>query len=290
MKESIKGPGRVRQTPRQYSEESIEAMMRQFPEELHEKIEERIGGKSLEEQALMLSDMLRRRREALTYTSKRLVRAERIPDKVIERFEKGDHQREVGRGDNGRVFEYVPAEEEGGGTVVFKMLIRPPLHFQNNLFSEGAYQADIAAFADAQRETRVGVPHPYYIAESPRGAVLAMEKLPGHSIEDIFEHNIRLPDNFDYVELERCLSEFIRRMNAAGFYHRDLREGNILVVPSPGKDELVAYVIDFGFCRHANTEADAYRDLDSLRDNVMIPKVMDKLRTKQELLRLQGDS
>src|SRR3989338_11331501 len=274
-------------------DDPVDALLSGFPEENHERLLQRIEGKPVDEQVTFLEDLLRRRRELMAapkYSSNRLHMISKVPHSVFERFELSEHQVEVGRGENGRVFEYVSTPEEGGSTV-FKMLIRVPLDFQNDLLAEGAYQADVAALADEHTDTRVGVPHPYYIAASSKGYVLAMEKLPGHSINDILEKNIRLPDNFDYNAVQRALEEFVGRMNDAGFYHRDLREGNILIDPTPGNEQMpIAFVIDFGLCSKATSRAEAYQDLDGLQDHVVIAKVMDTLRAKQEQILTQGVS
>lgn len=268
----------------------IDKLLNTFPEENHSRVLERIEGLSEDEQLQKLTQMARQRQEALKprYRSERLRTISSVPESVIRRFEQSRNQIEVGRGENGRVFEFQPPEESEGGTSVFKMLIRPPMPVQNDLLTEAAYQADMAAFADTHVDTQIGVPHPYYIAVSDRGHVLAMEKVPGYSIEQSLRHNIPFPENFDYDRVQAALEEFVARMNREGFYHRDLREGNIVIDPDARPGNPIAYVIDFGFCTKASSREEAYRELDGLQDHVMIKKVMDMLRRKQELLKKQG--
>ena len=165
------------------------------------------------------------------------------------------------------------------------MLIREPLTYQNDLLEEGAYQADIVSFAEKNADLRIGVPQPYYIATSSKGFVLAMEKLPGVSAEEISKKNIAIPAGLDLNEIEASLSGFVHRMNEAGYYHRDLGEGNIMFdLERIDAKAPIAYVIDFGFCTKAANPEEAYEGpngVDGRRDNVMIKKVIDQLKTRQ---------
>lgn len=284
-------PGSKR-SPREIAKdplERIDDLLAAFPPETHERLLARMEGKPPEEQAEMLEHDLRIRRALFSgprYVSERLHMISRMPDGAVSRFEHKEGQVEVGRGENGRVFEYHSPDDQEGGTAVFKMLIRVPLPHQNDLLSEGAYQADVAAFADAHPTDRVGVPHPFYIAGSSKGYVLAMEKVPGHSIADILAQNIRLPETVDLDLIQHSLELFVADMNEAGFYHRDLREGNIIIDPEAVLSEApLAYIIDFGYCTKAENRAEAYREVAGCEDHDIIKKVMDSLRRKQELLR-----
>ncbi len=264
----------------------LDRLIQEFPTENQNRLEARIAGKSIAEQIAIVEEALKRRREILKrprHVSSHLKMVERIPDTVFDRFlHKDENQIEVGRGENGRVFEYRSAED-AENTVVFKMLVRAPMDDQNDLLEEGAYQADVATFADQHTPLRIGVPKPYYIAASAKGYVLAMEKLPGYSVEEICGRNIPVPQHININEIESRLTEFVQRMNSVGFYHRDLREGNIMINFEPrDQDAPLAYVIDFGFCTKADNQEDAYQTIDGARDHVMIHKVLDKIRARQD--------
>lgn len=265
-------------------EEHLDHLLDEFPKENIERIEVRIAGKPLEEQIAIVEDSLKKRRETLNrpkYVSSRLRMIERVPDSVFDRFDQKEKQIEVGRGENGRVFEYQSTEDEKN-SVVFKMLVRPPMEYQNDLLEEGAYQADVAAFAEEHPELRIGVPHPYYVAASSKGYVLAMEKLPGNSIKQIATEDIVVPPGLDINETERQLARFVDAMNSAGFYHRDLREGNVMIdLERTDVNAPVAYIIDFGFCTKAGSEEEAYRTVDGARDYGMIRTVVQTLRERQ---------
>ena len=272
--------------------DDVEALLDRFPPQNRDKLVSRITGRTYDEQKEILEMSWKLRKEAIArprYESPRLRSDGRISDAAFDSFKEGPKQVEVGRGDNGRVFEYVPPKDTGRSTV-FKILIRVPLPHQNDLLSEGAYQADVAAFAAEHPELRVGVPTPFYAATSSKGHILAMEKLPGYSLRDIAEKNIRLSADFDYDLVERSLQQFVEQMNAAGFYHRDLREGNIMLDPHTDETKPLAYIIDFGFCTHAQDIEHAYKEVDGIRDHVMIKKVMAQLRAHQEMIEPQEAS
>lgn len=266
---------------RPVEEGDVDRLLQFFPEENQERLEKRLEGLSLAEQVSYLKEALRKRHELTNYTSNRLPVASNISQRALERLQEETGQIPVGKGDNGRVFELSPADEEAGVTAVFKALIRPPLAYHNDLLTEGSYQADIAAFADERSDLCIGVPHPYYIAASDKGYVLAMEKVPGFSIDKILEQNLKLPPECDLDRIEAHLQEFVEAMNDAGFYHRDLREGNIMIDPYATESHLAAYIIDFGVAIKAQNRQKAYERLDGLQDHVMVKKVMERLRAQQ---------
>ena len=280
----------VQKAPDVFDDE-VEDLLDSFPEENRSRLVTRIIGKSPKEQTEILLRDLDKRKDVLApkpYRSERLEKVELKDAKFGSPFNIKTESNEVGRGDNGAVFEYKHQEREDEA-VVFKMFTRPTLSYQNDIFAEGAYQADVATFATTVPELRVGVPQIYYAAKFDKGYALAMEKVHGYSIRDIQLGNIRLPDDFDFDGVEESLAEFVSRMNEAGYYHRDLREGNIMIVTRP-KDEKAArtYIIDFGLCTKAGSSEEAYRALDGTRDHVSIHAVLQQLRSQQ--IRLRSES
>src|SRR6185437_7863150 len=91
-------------------ERRLEDMLKEFPEENLVRIEARIEGKPLAEQIEIVEDTLKKRRESIgrpRYKSDRLRMIERVSDEVFERLaNRQENQVEVGRVENGRVFEY----------------------------------------------------------------------------------------------------------------------------------------------------------------------------------------
>lgn len=269
-------------------EEDIETLLDSFPEENRPRLVSRIQGKSREEQVAILANDLEKRRETLkpqVYRSERLTVLELGNEHIGVPFDIRTESSELGRGDNGVVFEYERQERENE-VVVFKMFTRQTLPPQNDIFSEGAYQADVADFATHQKELRVGVPQIHYIAKFEKGYALAMEKVPGYSIRDIQLGNIMLPDDFDFDAVGESLGEFVTRMNEAGFYHRDLREGNIMIDPSPKSlADPRAYIIDYGLCIKAGSSEQAYQGVDGNKDYVTVIAVLQQLKRQQARLR-----
>lgn len=268
---------------RPVAEGDVDRLLGLFPDENHERLEKRIEGLDLKEQVTFLKDALRKRHELTKYTSNRLPVAANISERALERLHEESGQIHIGKGENGRVFELSPADDEAGISAVFKILTRPPLEHHNDLLTEGSYLADVAAFADQRADLCIGVPHPYYIAPSDRGYVLAMEKVQGFSIDKILEQNLKLPPECDLDRIEAHLQEFVEAMNEAGFYHRDLREGNIMIDPYATENHIAAYIIDFGLATQAPDRKQAYEKVDGLQDHVMIRKVIDRLRAQQAL-------
>ncbi len=268
-------------------DDAIEDLLHSFPEESRPRIEERMDGLTGVEQLSFLETALRRRRELLAvpkYKSEGLHMMGVVPGTIFEREDAGQREVEVGRGENGRVFEYKTQVGEGV-TIVYKMLIRAPMEFQNDLMTEAAYQTDVANFAEDHADTRISVPHTFFVASSSRGYVLAMEKVRGHSVKDILTKNIRLPRDYDFAALENGFVTFLGRMNEAGFYHRDIREGNIMVDPEPPSETApLGQVIDFGFCVKAGSVTEAYQTVDGVRDHVTIHGVIERLKMQQERL------
>ncbi len=285
----------MREKPKQAQaeefDESVETLLDSFPEENRPRLVSRIQGKTPEEQSAILMSDLEKRKATLkpqAYRSERLTVLEMDRALVTAPFDVRTESAEVGRGDNGVVFEYT-RQERKGEVVVFKMFTRQTLPPQNDIFAEGAYQADVADFATRQRDLRVGVPQMQYIAKFAKGYGLAMEKVPGHSIRDIQLGNISLPDDFDFDAVAESLGEFVTRMNEAGYYHRDLREGNIMIDPNP-KDSTAprAYVIDYGLCIKAGSPEQAYQGVDGNKDYVTVMTVLQQLKRQQARLRSEN--
>ncbi len=116
---------------------------------------------------------------------------------------------------------------------------------------------------------------------------LMMEALPAVSIDDILQGRAELPANFDLVNFQKDLMDFVEKMHQKNIYHRDLHEGNIMVDKETGQ----VYVIDFGasarfFGQPEPGERGPYhitkngRDIILTSDESMVRAVIKKLRTK----------
>jgi serine/threonine protein kinase len=252
-------------------------------EELRDSWEKKIEDLPLQEQLVKLEEMAGKRRELLApkvYVSSKLEVlpdgdpfTEKLFDDVIEMVKK--QSEEVGRGFNGRVVEYRGDNKLKESDIVYKVLTRAPTAQQNDLLSEASYLADLHALAQDFTDGGVGVPKPFYCATLSNARLIAMQKVPGLSIEKIIEGNADLPVDFDLEKLEVKLLEFIKYVNNAGFYHNDIRPGNIMVDlerADPSGPE--AYIIDTGSSKYEYAKQE---NIDNPKDRVMLKQVFQSL-------------
>jgi tRNA A-37 threonylcarbamoyl transferase component Bud32 len=225
------------------------------------------------------------------YVSEHLHVTNEIPPEAevffSEQFQKlFEGTQEVGRGYNGRVVEYVTKEgdsEPQGNKIVFKVLMRSPIGHQNDLLSEASYLADLYAIADKYHGPEIGVPRPHYCASLTNARVIAMDKVPGASVEKILTEGIPLPDGYDINLLEEKLLSFVEHMHREGFHHNDLRTGNIMVdLEREDNEKPLGYVIDTGNAKHITQKQIAGDNLDNTLDHVMVRQVIRSLRVYQE--------
>ncbi len=263
---------------------------------LREKWEEIIEGLPLEGQLRKLQELAAKRREVLApkpYQSENLSLFAAFPQQVEKMFEEMHHSgnsrsREVDRGYNGKIMEFVtpgPVEQ----TVVYKMLIRVPIGEQNDILTEASYLADLDMFARQNKDLRVSVPEVFYAATSDDPWIIAMQKVPGHSIENIISENVPVPKDFNIQELESDLMEFVHRLNDIGFHHRDLRVGNIMVDLEAKAGEPLAYVIDTGLAKRVYWKSEEEHKFDKSPDPAMLKKAIESLRS-YKIRQEQGSS
>jgi serine/threonine protein kinase len=109
-------------------------------------------------------------------------------------------------------------------------------------------------------EYGIGVPSPYYVTEIGGDKLIAMEKLPAKSIDDILRSKGSLPDWFDIDVFCENLQKFLEEFHRRGLYHRDIHPGNIMIrqTPDPPEDGLVGYIIDFGLSGYGQAGMDPY--------------------------------
>jgi hypothetical protein len=253
-------------------------------EELRDKWEEIVEEMPIPEQLKKLNELAQKRREVMApqpYISEKLMVVDEMPANVEKFLNEAIHtldkrSREVDRGFNGRIMEYASKSEEPN--VVYKILIRSPIGEQNDLLSEASYLADLYAFAQDQTDMRVGVPRPFYCATITDARIIAMQKVPGVSIENVIDQKLPIPKNFDVDALEKELTEFAERLNATGFYHNDMREGNIMVNFDAAPNEPYVYVIDTGNAKKIYRKTEEERLFDKTSDRVNLVRAVEKLR------------
>jgi serine/threonine protein kinase len=246
----LEAPDNSRRMPHEDIEAEVHFILDQHPEEIAERWEKDIEALPLRSQLAFVQRMARRRREILApkpYESRNLVALDTVPPEVEELFGKHFNEAvhdmsEIGRGYNGRILAF--DDEEAYKDTVYKVLIRPPVGKQNDLLSEASYLADMhAAVSNSEESARV--PKIHYLATRQNAKIIAMERVPGHSIEEIVKNKIPIPDDFDIDAAERACATLLERLHAAGIAHNDLRTGNIMLDLS-ARAGASAYVIDAG--------------------------------------------
>ncbi|MDE1924896.1 MAG: hypothetical protein KGH79_01805 [Patescibacteria group bacterium] len=256
-------------------------------EPLRDKWESLIEGLTPPNQLNRLEDLARKRREALPprpYISEKLLITKEVPEKARLLFEKNFQEviagtQEVDRGYNGRIMEYPDAEDDK--KVVYKILIRHPIGEQNDLLSEASYLADLYALSQKNKDLRIGVPQPFYCATLTNARLIAMQKVPGVSVENVLKQKLPLPKEYDLALLEESLLAFVGRINAAGFHHNDLRVGNVMLNLEREDSEPLAHIVDTGNAKWIPSSK-LKGEIDNTTDSVMIKKVVETLRLYRE--------
>ncbi len=180
---------------------------------------------------------------------------------MIESVKK--HQEKIGEGGDAIVVIDTSVVRELPPEVCFKFAKEEKTpRGRNSLLRELEIQS---AFYDAAEEiegTKIGVPLPLYSTEIGSDKLIAMERLPAKSVDDIKRGFGSVPEWFDIDHFCDELGDFVARMHNHGLYHRDMHIGNVMIrqsreVPEDGK---WGYVIDFGLSTEAGiNELDPYK-------------------------------
>ncbi|OGG59881.1 hypothetical protein A2765_04855 [Candidatus Kaiserbacteria bacterium RIFCSPHIGHO2_01_FULL_56_24] len=271
--------------------ETIEELIEKLPSEHEDKWRRVIAGRRIEDQITILQEGIKKRAESLKgrpYQSENLRIIQEVPHELLERMQDIEaYSEEIDRGSNGRIIRCL-TQDPARPAVVYKVLLHPPIAPQNLLLAEAGYQADLHALSMKHPELRVRVPKPYFFVSRLGIDAMAQEEVTSCvSVKNIIDQDIPIPETLDIDRIFHFLAKFIERMHEAGFYHRDLREGNVMVSldPSLPEEEPLAFIIDMGYCTQAWSEEGAYRNLDSPRDNVILHKVREMLKRRQQIQR-----
>jgi len=150
-------------------------------------------------------------------------------------------ERDLGKGGSGRV--YVALQLALNRRVALKVLSPEVDSEGDERFAERFFRE--ASLAGALQHPNVVTVHDY--GQTPEGiCYIAMELLDGRSLKDLMKDGP--------LEPERALSIFeqvargLRAAHRAGLVHRDVKPGNVLVIP--GEDGVeVAKLLDFGLVK-----------------------------------------
>lgn len=160
------------------------------------------------------------------------------------------HAVEIGRG--GDAFVVVDKSEirELPPEICYKFAITETTpRGRNNTFSELNLQEAFYKANLKNKESKIGVPIPFYAHEVGLHKVIAMEKLNARSIDDIVNHGIGiLPLWFDIDTFCNELKSSLDYFHTLGLYHRDMHFGNIMISQKNELEEgdKVGFIIDFG--------------------------------------------
>lgn len=113
----------------------------------------------------------------------------------------------------------------------------------------------------SQSESKIGVPVPFYSLEIGDKKLIAMEKLPAASIDDILHSKGIIPPWFDPDEFCTELRALLDQFHENHLYHRDMHFGNIMITQKLKLEEgdKQGYIIDFGLSGRAEIDEYAYR-------------------------------
>lgn len=132
---------------------------------------------------------------------------------------------------------------------------------RNAMPYEAELQEDFYRIVEEISEYNIGVPMPFYSVELGRDKMIAMEKLPAKSVDDILRGMGSLPEWLDIDKFCDQLEGLFTELHAKGLYHRDMHVGNIMIrqthdEPEDGK---WGYLIDFGLSGYGMEGMDPYK-------------------------------
>lgn len=166
---------------------------------------------------------------------------ERIENEVLTRIEEIREQgRVIGDGSTARVFI---CESDPG--ICYKIITNDRVF---RISTEQEMKLQDSALKHAR------VPKPLFCIRGKNIEALVMERIKGHTLQEIMEDDAELPEKFRFETAFKEIGQFVRKLNVNRIYHRDLAEKNIMI-----DEEGEPWIIDFGKSARAFNEEEAYR-------------------------------
>ena len=112
----------------------------------------------------------------------------------------------------------------------------------------------------------VKVPAPYYYCEFKSFKMIAMERLPARSVDDLLRGFGSIPNWVDEVVINTYCNDLIKSLDychSQGLFHRDLHLGNLMFTQSKEPVETLGYIIDFGVSNIGVDGMEPYKSVDS---------------------------
>lgn len=238
------------------SDNESEAEFEQLPEEIRERWEAAHADKSESDRREAMRILVQNRKKALRSpqhlapvpTHVEVQPGSTDVQEMIKKVADGAHEA-LGQGQSGRVI--APLRNPDVAFKVFFPRIAQPTG-TNDIALEAELQNAIASRGEKHG---VRVPRIHYFLRNDAMRAIAMERLHAVSVMDVLDGVAPLPAAFDRDRFHTALNAYVGEMNAAGYYHRDLHAGNVLIDTETG----MPYIIDFGMSRFAPTGEDVYR-------------------------------
>lgn len=228
--------------------EIIDILLKDFPEELQERLEKEIDEMDDQTASDYLVGKLVERKQALTAWGERVIPEEvrvsnEIPIAIAESLEKSAAEEggaTLGEGQNGKVYQSVRQPN-----ACYKVLfLQRANELGANIVREAVMQYEVSRIIK-QGDSGVGVPEVFCYVSHPQVRAVMMEKVEGVSLAKILDGTAPegLPSDFDVQTFFKQLAMAVEEMNEHGYYHRDLTNnaGNVMI----GKDGK-PWIIDFG--------------------------------------------
>lgn len=172
---------------------------------------------------------------------------------------------EIGVGGDATVFVSSYEGGEGSSPICYKFSKEESTpRGRNPMEQELMMQVQFYEALATAEELTIGVPKPYYYSAMASQKLIAMERLPALSVNDVLRRKGSLPEWFDDSVIDTFCDDLIQALDllhAQGLFHRDLHVGNIMVSTAPTytPGQKLGYIIDFGLSAHGLEGMDPYR-------------------------------
>lgn len=115
-------------------------------------------------------------------------------------------------------------------------------------------------------DSSVKAPSPYYYCEFGNHKMIAMERLPARSVDDLLRGFGSIPQWVDELVINLFCDDLRKSLDQChkqGLYHRDLHFGNVMFTQSQMPVETLGYIIDFGVSSEGVEGLEPYKSTDS---------------------------
>lgn len=226
----------------------VDILLKDFPDELQERLEEEIEDMDDQTAADYLTHKLIERKQALSEWGARTLPEEvqvshELPLAIMESLEKSVAEvggPALGEGQNGKVYQSLRQPQ-----ACYKVLfLERANQLGANIVREAVMQYEIGKVI-RESGADVNVPQVFCFVSHPQVRAVMMEKVEGVSLLDVLEGRVAdgFPPGFEVQTFFKKLAAAVEAMNEHGYFHRDLTNnaGNVMI-DKEGKP----WIIDFG--------------------------------------------